>query len=199
MTAPVADMRVSTVAPRPSPAAKGVGRPVGTPLTALEGFEDARGVTTAGLAPGRTWLVVVELEDVDGLVGVGTAGFGHPATVEVLQQLEPIVVGRPPLGSPSSGSRCTAPRSTSGAAVSSCTRSAPSTSRSGSVRRQLGIPVHDLPSQQQGASPPSPPPRAGLHATEDLRHAAPAGGRRVGGAGFGAVERRLPNGPLEGR
>jgi hypothetical protein len=59
MTAPVVRMRVSTVAPRPRPASKGRGRP-GTPLTVLEGAVDPRGTTTAGLAPGRTWLVVVD-------------------------------------------------------------------------------------------------------------------------------------------
>ena len=96
MTPPVARMRVSTVAPRASPAPKGLGRPVGTPLTVLEGVADARGASSAGLPPARTWLVVVELEDADGVVGVGTAGFGNPATIEVLHQLEPLVVGRAP-------------------------------------------------------------------------------------------------------
>src|SRR5436190_4232679 len=96
MTAPVARMRISTAAPRPRPAPKGTGRPVGTPLTGLEGVSDARGETTAGLEPGRTWLVVVELEDEAGVVGVGTAGFGHPATIELLQGLAPLVVGRAP-------------------------------------------------------------------------------------------------------
>ena len=31
-----------------------------------------------GSQPARTWLVVVELEDGDGRIGVGTAGFGNP-------------------------------------------------------------------------------------------------------------------------
>ena len=96
MTAPVSRVSVSTVAARQRPAPKGEGRPVGTPLTVLEGFVEARGTSSAGLAPGRTWLVAVELEDENGLVGVGTAGFGHPATVELLRQLEPLVVGRAP-------------------------------------------------------------------------------------------------------
>ena len=80
MTAPVVRMQVSTVAPRRHPAPKGRGRPVGTPLTMLEGFVDARGTTTAGLAPGRTWLVVVELEDADGITGCRHGGIrqsGH--------------------------------------------------------------------------------------------------------------------------
>ena len=36
---------------------------------------------------------MVELEDADGLTGVGTAGFGNPATVELIHQLEPLVTG----------------------------------------------------------------------------------------------------------
>src|SRR5882724_10613430 len=96
MTAPVVRMQVYTVAPSPQPASKGRGRPVGTPLTVLEGFVDGRGTSNAGLAPARTWLVVVELEDADGLTGVGTAGFGNPAAVEIVRQLEPLVVGRLP-------------------------------------------------------------------------------------------------------
>ena len=197
MTAPVANMRVSTVAPRPSPTAKGVGRPVGTPLTALEGFEDARGVTTAGLAPGRTWVVVVELEDVDGLVGVGTAGFGHPATVELLQQLEPIVVGRPP--------------SEVSLVWESMYRATLNVGRRGVVMhaisaidialwdlfgRQLSIPVHDL---LGGRVRPSLPAYASwLYATEDL-DALAAEAAAWAAQGFDAVKQRLPNGPLEGR
>ena len=96
MTAPVTRMRISTVAARPGLAPKGTGRPVGTPLTVLEGLADARGASSAGLPPARTWLVVVELEDADGVVGVGTAGFGNPAAIEILLQLEPLVVGRAP-------------------------------------------------------------------------------------------------------
>ncbi len=33
---------------------------------------------------------------IDGVTGVGTAGFGNPASVEILRQLEPLVVGRSP-------------------------------------------------------------------------------------------------------
>ena len=82
MTAPFTDIRISTVAPRPGPAPKGRGRPVGTPLTVLEGPADTRGASSAGLPPARTWLVVVELEDTDGVIGVGTAGFGNPAAID---------------------------------------------------------------------------------------------------------------------
>ena len=96
MSAPVAQLRVSTVAARAEPAPKGRGRPVGTPLTALPGFADARGASAAGLQPARTWLVIVELEDADGVVGIGTAGFGNPAAVELVRQLEPHVTGRAP-------------------------------------------------------------------------------------------------------
>ena len=96
MSEPVARLRLSTVPARPHPAPKGSARPVGTPLTALGGFADARGASAAGLPPARTWLVVVELEDEAGRVGVGTAGFGNPAAIEVVRQLEPLVVGSSP-------------------------------------------------------------------------------------------------------
>jgi len=52
MTAPVVGMRVSTVAPRPHPAPKGKGRPVGTPLTLLEGVVDL------AFRDGDSWTVI---------------------------------------------------------------------------------------------------------------------------------------------
>jgi L-rhamnonate dehydratase len=197
MTAPVAHLRVSTVAPRARPAPKGRGRPVGTPLTALEGFVDPRGASTAGLAPGRTWLVVVELEDEEGLTGVGTAGFGNPAAVELVRQLEPLVVGSAP--------------SEVGRLWETMYRATLNVGRRGVVMhaisaldialwdlhgKQLGVPVYEL---LGGRLRPSLPAYASwLYATEDLDAlAAEAAGWAA--AGFGAVKQRLPHGPLEGK
>jgi L-rhamnonate dehydratase len=197
MTAPVSRMRVSTVAPRPRPAPKGEGRPVGTPLTVLEGVTDVRGATSAGLPPARTWLVVVELEDADGVVGVGTAGFGNPATIEVLRQLEPFVVGRAP--------------SEVAHVWETMYRATLNVGRRGLVLhaisaidialwdmfgKQLGVPVYEL---LGGRLRPSLPAYASwLYATEDLDALAE---EAAGWAaqGFGAVKQRLPNGPLEGK
>src|SRR4051794_30540935 len=197
MTAPVVRMQVSTVAPRPRPLPKGRGRPVGTPLTALEGVVDARGASAAGLSPGRTWLVVVELEDENGLVGVGTAGFGNPAAVELLHQLEPLVTGCSP--------------SEVGRVWETMYRATLNVGRRGVVLhaisavdialwdlfgKQLGVPVYEL---LGGKLRPSLPAYASwLYATDDLDAlAAEASG--WASEGFGAVKQRLPNGPLEGK
>jgi L-lyxonate dehydratase len=190
-------MRISTVAPRPRPASKGLGRPVGTPLTALEGLVDARGTSTAGLAPGSTWLVVVELEGTDGVTGVGTAGFGNPATVEILRQLEPLVVGRSP--------------SEIAHVWESMYRATLNIGRRGIVMhaisavdialwdlfgKQLGVPVYEL---LGGKVRPSLPAYASwLYATEDL-DALAAEAAAWAAQGFTAVKQRLPYGPLEGR
>ena len=196
MTAAIVRMRVSTVAPRPRPAPKGVGRPVGTPLTVLEGGPDPRGTTTAGLAPGRTWLVVVELEDEDGLVGAGTAGFGNPATLELLGQLEPLVLGAAP--------------SEVGRVWETMYRATLNVGRRGVVLhaisavdialwdlfgKQLGVPVYEL---LGGRIRPSLPAYASwLYATEDLDAlAAEAAGWAA--QGFTAVKQRLAYGPIEG-
>jgi L-lyxonate dehydratase len=197
MTAPVVRMHVSTVAARPRPAPKGRGRPVGTPLTVLEGFVDARGTTTAGLAPGRTWLVVVELEDEDGLTGVGTAGFGNPAAVELLHQLEPLVTGC----APSEVARI----------WESMYRATLNIGRRGLVLhavsavdialwdlfgKQLGVPVYEL---LGGRLRPSLSAYASwLYATEDL-DALAAEAASWAAQGFRAVKQRLPHGPLEGK
>ena len=197
MTSPVARMRVSTVAPRPRPAPKGVGRPVGTPLTVLGGAGDPRGASSAGLAPGRTWLVVVELVDEEGVTGVGTAGFGNPATLELLDQLEPLVVGAAP--------------SEVGRVWESMYRATLNIGRRGVVLhaisavdialwdlfgKQLGVPVYEL---LGGKVRPSLPAYASwLYATEDLDAlAAEAAGWAA--QGFTAVKQRLPYGPLEGQ
>jgi L-rhamnonate dehydratase len=97
VVAPISRVRVDTVAARQSPARKGSGRPLITPVTRLEGANRLlRGETTAGLTPASTWAVVVRVEDEDGRVGVGTAGLGHPSTVAAVEQLAPLVVGREP-------------------------------------------------------------------------------------------------------
>lgn len=197
MTATVTRLRVSTVAPRRRPAVKGRGRPVGTPLTMLEGFVDPRGASTAGLAPGRTWLVVVELEDANGHIGVGTAGFGNPATVELVHQLAPLVTGC----APSEVARV----------WESMYRATVNIGRRGVVLhaisaidialwdlfgKQLGVPVYEL---LGGRLRPSLPAYASwLYATEDLDTlAAEAAGWAA--QGFRAVKQRLPHGPLEGK
>jgi L-alanine-DL-glutamate epimerase-like enolase superfamily enzyme len=184
------------MAPRPHPAPKGRGRPVGTPLTALEGVTDARGATSAGLPPARTWLVVVELEDADGAVGVGTAGFGNPASIDVLRQLEPLVVGRAP--------------SEVAHVWETMYRATLNVGRRGVVMhaisaidialwdlfgKQLGAPVYEL---LGGKVRPSLPAYASwLYATEDLDALAAEAAGWVA-QGFGAVKQRLPHGPLEG-
>ena len=197
MTAPVVRMRVSTVAPREHPAPKGTGRPVGTPLTVLEGVADARGASSAGLPAARTWLVVVELEDTEGVAGVGSAGFGNPATIDVLRQLEPLVVGRAP--------------SEVGHVWETMYRATLNVGRRGLVLhaisavdialwdlfgKQLGVPVYEL---LGGRMRPSLPAYASwLYATEDLDALAAEAAGWVA-EGFTAVKQRLPYGPLEGK
>ncbi len=173
-----------------------MGRPVGTPLTSLEAFVDPRGSTAAGLQPARTWLVVVELEDADGVVGVGTAGFGNPAAVEILRQLEPLVIGRPP---------------TEVAHIwETMYRSTLNTGRRGVVLhaisaidialwdllgKQLGVPVYNL---LGGKMHPTIRAYASwLYATEDLDALAREAASWVA-QGFTAVKQRLPYGPIDG-
>ena len=170
---------------------------MGTPLTVLEGSVDPRGTTTAGLAPGRTWLVVVELVDVDGLTGVGTAGFGNPATVELLGQLEPLVTGSAP--------------SEVGRIWESMYRATLNIGRRGVVLhavsavdialwdlfgKQLGVPVHELLGGKIRQSLPAY--GSWLYATEDFDALAAEAADWVE-RGFTAVKQRLPWGPLEGR
>ncbi len=197
MSEPVARLSLSTVPARPHPAPKGSARPVGTPLTALGGVADGRGASAAGLPPARTWLVVVELEDEAGRVGVGTAGFGNPAAIEVVRQLEPLVVG----SSPGEVART----------WEAMYRSTLNIGRRGVVLhaisavdialwdllgRQLGVPVSTLlggrmrPSLQLYAS--------WLYARDDL-DALAAEARSWVEQGFTAVKQRLPYGPLDGR
>ena len=96
MTA-ITTITVDTVAARAAPPAKGVGRPLITPVTALADAGGLlRGASTAGLTPASTWAVVVQAADADGRVGVGTAGIGHPAAAAVARELASIVTGREP-------------------------------------------------------------------------------------------------------
>jgi L-rhamnonate dehydratase len=181
---------------RPDPAPKGRGRPVGTPLNLLEGFVDPRGTTAAGLQPARTWLVVVELEDTDGLVGVGTAGFGNPAAVEILGQLEPFVVGRPPTEVGhiwESMYRATLNIGRRGVVVHAI--SAIDIALWDLLGKQLGVPVYSL---LGGKMRPTLRAYASwLYATEDLDDLAREAASWVA-QGFSAVKQRLPYGPLEG-
>lgn len=197
VTAPVSGLRVSTVAPRPSPASKGRGRPVGTPLTVLEGVGDARGTSSAGLPPARTWLVVVELEDADGVIGVGTAGFGNPATIELLRQLEPLVIGRSPseVGHVwESMYRATLNIGRRGVALHAI--SAVDIALWDLFGKQLGVPVYELLGGKIRSSLPAY--ASWLYATEDLETlAAEAAG--WASQGFTAVKQRLPYGQLDGR
>lgn len=197
MTAPVTAMRISTVAPRPRPAVKGQGRPVGTPLTVLEGSLDSRGASSAGLPPARTWLIVVELEDANGVIGVGTAGFGHPAAIEVLRQLEVLVVGRAPSEVAhiwESMYRATLNVGRRGVALHAI--SAIDIALWDMFGKQLGIPVYELLGGKLRSSLPAY--ASWLYATEDLDAlAAEAAGWAA--QGFSAVKQRLPNGPLEGK
>jgi L-rhamnonate dehydratase len=95
--APIARVRVDTVPAQPEPSPKGRGRPLATPLTGLEWSTSLeRTESSAGLPPAATWAVVVRVEDEDGRSGVGTAGFGNPAAVEIIEQLAPLAVGRMP-------------------------------------------------------------------------------------------------------
>ncbi len=197
MSAPVARVRVSTVSPRRATAPKGRGRPVGTPLTSVEGFVDPRGASAAGLQPARTWLVVVELEDAEGRVGIGTAGFGNPAAVEIVRQLEPLVTGRAP--------------AEVGHVWELMYRSTLNIGRRGVVLhaisavdialwdllgKLLGVPVYSL---LGGPLRPSLPAYASwLYANEDLDALAAEASSWVE-QGFRAVKQRLPYGPLDGR
>jgi L-alanine-DL-glutamate epimerase-like enolase superfamily enzyme len=128
---------------------------------------------------------------------VGTAGFGHPATIELLQGLASLVVGRAP--------------SEVAHVWETMYRSTLNVGRRGVVLhaisgvdialwdlfgRQLGVPVYEL---LGGRMRPSLPAYASwLYATEDL-DALAAEAAAWAAQGFGAVKQRLPNGPLEGK
>ncbi len=181
---------------RPDPAPKGLGRPVGTPLTSLDGFVDPRGTTAAGLSPAHTWLVVVELEDVDGRIGVGTAGFGNPAAVEILRQLEGLVIGRPPAEVAhiwESMYRSTLNIGRRGVVLHAI--SAIDIALWDLLGKQLGVPVYSL---LGGRMRPTLRAYASwLYATEDLEALAREAASWVA-QGFTAVKQRLPYGPLDG-
>jgi L-lyxonate dehydratase len=163
----------------------------------LEGFVDPRGTSAAGLEPGRTWLVVVELDDADGRSGVGTAGFGNPAAVEVLRQLEPLVVGNAPSEVArvwESMFRATLNIGRRGVVLHAV--SAIDIALWDLLGKQLGVPVYVLLGGRLRASLPAY--ASWLYATEDLAALASEAAGWVG-QGFRAVKQRLPNGPLEGK
>ena len=170
---------------------------MGTPLTVLEGIADTRGASSAGLPPARTWLVVVELEDADGLIGVGTAGFGNPAAIEILRQLEPLVVGRAPSEVAhiwESMYRATLNVGRRGVVLHAI--SAIDIALWDLFGRQLGVPVYALLGGKLRTSQPAY--ASWLYATEDLDLLAAEAAGWVA-QGFSAVKQRLPFGPLEGR
>jgi L-alanine-DL-glutamate epimerase-like enolase superfamily enzyme len=141
-------------------------------------------------------LVVVELEDTDGLTGVGTAGFGNPAAIEVVRQLEPLVTGRP--------------AAEVGLVWEVMYRSTLNIGRRGVVvhaisaldialwdllGKQLGVPVYTL---LGGPVRRSLPVYASwLYGTEDLDALAREAASWVE-QGFRGVKQRLPYGPLDG-
>lgn len=197
MSARVAQLRASTVAPRLHPASKGRGRPVGTPLTSVQGPADSRGTSAAGLPPARTWLVVVELEDADGLVGVGTAGFGNPAAVEIVRQLEPSVVGRAPTDVAQIWEvmyRSTLNIGRRGVVLHAI--SAIDIALWDLLGKQLGVPVYSLLGGRMSSSLQAY--ASWLYATEDLDELA-AEAAAWAAQGFTAVKQRLPYGPLDGK
>ena len=197
MSAPVAQLRVSTVAARGETAPKGRGRPVGTPLTAVPGFADPRGASAAGLQPARTWLVIVELEDADGVVGIGTAGFGNPAAVELVRQLEPHVTGRAPDEVAHIWElmyRSTLNIGRRGVVLHAI--SAIDIALWDLLAKQLGVPVYVLLGGRVRSA--LPVYASWLYATEDL-DALASEAASWAAQGFRAVKQRLPYGPLDGR
>jgi L-alanine-DL-glutamate epimerase-like enolase superfamily enzyme len=89
-------VEVTGLRPPGIPPAKGVGRPLVTPVTHLgTPSVGARGESLAGLPPGRTWAVVVKVYDGDGRCGVGTVGMGHAGAVAIVRDgLAPLVLGQ---------------------------------------------------------------------------------------------------------
>ena len=198
MTAPVVRMQVSTVAPRPRPAPKGVGRPVGTPLTAARGLR--RPARLDHRRP-RAGSDVARRRRARGRERPRRHRHRRLRQPRHDRAPRPARAARRRAArrrrSGASGRRCTARRSTSAAAASSCTRSAPSTSRSGTCfGKQLGVPVYEL---LGGRMRPSLPAYASwLYATEDL-DALAAEAAAWAAQGFTAVKQRLAYGPLEGK
>ena len=197
VTAPVSSVRVSVVPAQPLPTPKGRGRPCITPVTGLHGSEALlRGESTSGLTPGAATAVVVQVEDVDGRVGLGTAGTGHPACVPAVEQLAGLLVGREPADVEllwETMYRATINVGRRGVVLHAI--SALDIGVWDLLGKQLGVPLHDL---LGGRVRPSMPAYASwLYATEDLDDLA-AEARGWVEAGFGAVKQRLAYGPADG-
>ncbi len=197
MTTPISSVRATMVPAQPLPTPKGVGRPCITPITGLHGSDALlRGESTSGLTPAPAAAVVVEVEDADGRVGVGTAGTGHPGSVAAVEQLAGLVVGREPTdvellwetmyrSTINVGRRGVVLHAISGLDVAVWDL----------LGKQIGLPLHDL---LGGRVQPSMPAYASwLYATEDL-DALAAEARGWAGAGFRAVKQRLAYGPADG-
>jgi L-alanine-DL-glutamate epimerase-like enolase superfamily enzyme len=196
--APIVELTVATVAARRNPRRKGVGRPLITPLTRLEGAAGLlRGESAAGLTPAATWAVVVRVRDADGERGCGSAGLGHPGCVAVLEQLRPLVLGREPVDVEllfETLYRATLNVGRRGLVLQAI--SAVDIAVWDLLGRRLGLPLHDL---LGGRVRPAVPAYASwLYASEDLDAlAAEAAGWAA--QGFGAVKQRLAYGPGDGQ
>ncbi len=197
MTSPVASVQIDRVTARPS-ADKGGQQPVVTPLHRMSsGRNLLRSGSTAGLSPGDTWAVLVQVRDTDGVTGVGTAGFGHPATIPVIEQLARTIV----LGSDPALRHRTwelMHRSTINIArhgVAQHALSGLDIALWDLYGKQVGLPVHEL---LGGAVTDALPAYASwLYARDDLDALANEAAGYVT-AGFGAVKQRFAFGPGDG-
>lgn len=196
MSSPIVRVRVATLPPGEPPVLGGP-RPLVTPLTGIEGAERLlRGDATAGLPPAASWAVVVRLEDADGREGTGTAGFGSPATVPVIEQLAPVVLGALPAevnrlwetmfrATVNVGRRGVVMHAISALDIALWDLHA----------RQLERPLHELLGGAVRSEIPAYASR--LYATDDL-DALAAEARGYVEQGFGAVKQRLAYGPSDG-
>lgn len=199
MTGPrVRRIEVTALGPPGVPEAKGVGRPLITPVTHLWPDGPGRGESLAGLPPSAAWAVVVRITDTDGRMGVGTVGFGHRAAVAVVvDSLAPLVLGADPFDVELLWERMY--RSTlnigrAGLVVEAI--SAVDIALWDLMGRVVDRPVYDL---LGGATRDRIPVYASrLYATEDL-DALAAEARDYAAAGFRAVKQRLAYGPADGR
>ena len=193
----IREVLVDTVAARDAVPIKGVGRPLVTPLTRLQGADSLlRGETTAGLTPASTWAVVVRVSDGEGRTGVGTAGLGHPGAVAVVRELTPLVVGRAPTDVEhlwETMYRATLNVGRRGLVLEAI--SAIDIAVWDLLGRQLDQPLYNLLGGRVRDRMPAY--ASWLYATEDL-DALAAEARRWAGQGFTAVKQRLAYGPGDG-
>jgi L-alanine-DL-glutamate epimerase-like enolase superfamily enzyme len=194
---PIGAVQVDTVAARPAPHPKGVGRPLVTPLTSLaRGEMLLRGESTAGLTPASTWAVVVRVSDREGRTGVGTAGLGHPAAAAVVRELCHLVVGHAPADVAylwETMHRATL--NVGGRGVVLQAISAIDIAVWDLLGQQLEQPLYNLLGGRVRDSLPAY--ASWLYATEDL-DALAAEASAWAEKGFGAVKQRLAHGPAEG-